>query len=347
MERLKIQDLGPGRALSVRLDGRLYASRGYAVYESEDDGATWSHRTSLPVGWKRQPGRFVRLAARLLRFEVRALAALADGSLVAANRDWVFHAKPGERRVQACNVDEAGQALMPPFSITVGPDERVLFGEYNPKTGHGTAVRLYVSEDGGRSFEIGRVFEGGSIMHVHNVTWDAAGEHYWVFTGDYDDEPGIGILSADLAHFDWLVRGDQQYRLCEAFDFGDRLIYATDTPLEPNAVMSIDKASGRTERLIETGGSCLYACRFGGVYAFSTTVESVSPDADQSISLWVSRDGDHWTSVLDAEKDRWHPNLFQFGSLILPRGPSEKETLFFSGQAVKRFDGRTFAGTLA
>lgn len=142
------------------------------------------------------------------------------------------------------------------------------------------------------------------------------------------------------------MKGEQRYRLCHAFDFGDRLIYATDTPLEPNAVMSLDKSSGKSERLVEVGGSCLYARRFGDLRVFSTTREQLSIDACQSIDLWVSRDGDAWTSVLEAEKDLWHPSLFQFGSLILPRGESHRETVFFGGQAVKRFDGKTFAATL-
>ena len=109
-------------------------------------------------------------------------------------------------------------------------------------------------------------------------------------------------------------------------------------------MISLEKSTGRTERLIETGGSCLYAARFGDLCVFSTTLETLSVDSAKSIELVVSRDGDRWSSVLEAEKDLWHPSLFQFGSLILPRGTSDRETVFFSGQAVKRYDGKVFAG---
>ncbi len=220
----------------------------------------------------------------------------------------------------------------------------MLFGEYNPQLHHGNPVRIFVSDDGGRSFEVAYSIDAGEVMHVHNLLYDPQLDHYWVFTGDFDDEAGIGILSSDFASFDWLGRGEQKYRLCEVFDFGDRLIYATDTPLEQNAIISLEKSSGRTETLAKTGGSCLYASRFGDLFVCSTTVETLSVEVCKSIDLWVSRDGSNWSSVLTAEKDLWHAELFQFGSLVLPRGTSDRETLFFSGQAVKHYDGRTFAG---
>ncbi|HIF06411.1 MAG TPA: exo-alpha-sialidase [Gemmatimonadetes bacterium] len=343
-EELELRGLGAGRALLVRPDGRLYISRGYSVYQSDDDGASWSFVATAPTPLKRWPGHFLRLAARLLRFEIRALVSLADDGLVAANRDWVYYTQPGERMMQRSRVDEGAQPLVPPFNMTEGPDGRVLFGEYNAQLHHGNPVRVYASDDGGKSFEVAHCFEGGDVMHVHRLLYDPGLDHYWLFTGDFDDEVGIGILSRDLQHFEWLVRGEQKFRVCEAFDFGDRLVYATDTPFEQNSVISLDKSTGRTEKLIETGGSCLYAARFGDLCVFSTTVETLSVDTAKSIELVVSRDGDRWSSVLEAEKDLWHPSLFQFGSLILPRGTSRRETVFFSGQAVKQYDGKVFAG---
>ena len=343
-ESLELRGLGAGRALLVRPDGRIYISRGYSVYSSDDDGSTWSMVGTAPIPLKRRPGQFLRLAARLLRFEIRALVSRADDTVVAANRDWVYFSRPGETVMQRSRVDEGTQPLVPPFNMIQGPDGRILFGEYNARRDHGNPVRVYASEDGGKSFEVAHCFESGAVMHIHSLLYDPGLDHYWLFTGDFDSEVGIGILSRDLQHFEWLVRGEQKFRVCEAFDFGDRLIYATDTPLEQNAVISLEKSSGRTEKLIETGGSCLYAARFGDLYAFSTTLETLSVDSAKSIELVVSRDGEQWSSVLEAEKDRWHPDFFQFGSLILPRGASDRETIFFSGQAVKKFDGKVFAG---
>ena len=51
--------------------------------------------------------------------------------------------------------------------------------------------------------------------------------------------------------------------------------------------------------------------------------------------------------ALSARKDRWHPNYFQYGSLVLPRGHSDREVIAVSGQAVERFDGRVLVGRVA
>jgi len=342
---ISLVDRGPGRALFATESGRMYIGRGYSIWSSDDDGAHWQSETSLPAPWKRRLGGVGRIAARLLRYEIRALGVLSDGGLVAANRDWMYFSRPGEPMSSPSRIEEAGQAVKLPMTLTVGPGDQLVWGEYNAQTGHGTPVRLYASTDVGRSFEIVHTFEARSILHVHSLLFDPLYDHYWVFCGDYDEEPGIGVLSRDLERFDWFCKGEQRFRACEAFDFGDRLVYATDTPLATNEVLSLDKKTGKLETLRSVQGSCLYAARFGDVCAFSTTVEPGAFDGHETPSLWISRDGDHFEEVLVTQKDRW-PHLLQFGSLVLPRGHSGRENLFFSGQAVKQLDGRLMVGTL-
>jgi hypothetical protein len=82
------------------------------------------------------------------------------------------------------------------------------------------------------------------------------------------------------------------------------------------------------------------------VCAFSTTAEPAAVDGHTTPSLWISVDGDRFERVLVTRKDRW-PFAFQFGSLVLPRGHSGRMNLFFSGQAIREFDGRLVAGRFA
>jgi hypothetical protein len=344
--KLEVEATRPGRALHVDGEGTLYLSHRYAVLCSRDDGASWERLTSVPgapLGWMTTPSR---LASRLMRHEVKALVRLADGGLVASTRRGVHHGRPGEPLMRPSRVETRGEAVMPPMTLTVGPGDRVIWGEYGSKRGK-RGVRLYASDDAGSSFRIVYAFDPGEVLHVHNVLHDPARGHYWVLAGDHGDEPGIGILSEDLAKFEWLAKGEQLYRAVEAFDFGDRLVYATDTEMERNALVSMDKDSGRTERLMELEGSCIHACRFGDIYAFSTTVEPSPVNPTRSASLWVSRDGERWDCVLEARKDRWNGSYFQFGSLVLPRGRSGRERLFLSGQAVEGLAGLALVAQLA
>ncbi len=335
-----------GRAVAVMKDGTIYSGRGYRLYRSTDDGTSWQFTTTMPTTLLRSVASVLRLGARLLRQEVRALGVLSDGSLVAANREWVYFGRPNERMMSRAQVDEGAQRLFPPMCMSVGPADRVLWGEYDSRTAHGKPVRLYVSDDRGRSYQVARVFEGESILHVHNLLFDTALGKYWLLAGDHNHEPGIGLLSEDLKHFDWVVKGQQIHRAVEVFDFGDRLIYGMDTEKEANWIVSLEKASGRIEKIQAIEGSCIYATRFGKHYTLTTTVEPSAINHSRKATMWTSTDGASWTKVLEAEKDVWNPKYFQYGSLVLPRGASDRDTIVFSGQALRGLDGRLVCATL-
>ena len=227
---------------------------------------------------------------------------------------------------------------MPPMRITIGPDGTVLFGEYG--SGGGRPVRIFASRDAGKSFECVQALATGEVLHVHNVLYDPHLEHYWVLAGDHGEEPGIGQLSADLRHFSWFVKGEQRYRAVELFDLGDRLVYATDSDRETNGLIVLDKTTGKTERLRDFEGSCIYACRFGSLFAITTSVEPSTVNRSRSASLWLSTDAENWQCVLRATKDLYHSDYFQFGSIVLPAGHSPSDTIFYSGQALRNLDGR-------
>lgn len=343
--RFSIDRRAPGRALLVEEDGTLYASRSGRIQRTRDAGAHWEEVARLPRSWLRRCVEPSRLASRLLRHEVRALARLPETrGWVAANRQGVFHGRGGELRASA--VSSGDLPLMPPMTLSLGPEARVLFGEYgipdDPR-----AVRLFVSEDAGATFEEFHRFAAGDVYHVHNLVFDPLHDHYWVFVGDWGEQAGIGRLSRDLQRFEWLGRGSQQLRAVAPLDLGDRLVYGTDTELESNAIVTLDKATGKVERLAETDGSCIHACRFGDVFALTTTVEPSRVNRTRDAVLWVSRDAERWERVFEASKDVWPGFYFQFGSLVLPRGASAQPWIAFSGQAVRGLDGQLAFGVVS
>jgi hypothetical protein len=343
---LEIERRLPGRLVLASPDGTLHLGRNYEILRSNDDGATVARVSWLPRGGVRRATEWSRLACRLLRHEVRALAWLRDGSYVGANREGIFHGRAGDPTLRRSHVEVGDLPLMPPMRLTVGPDDVVLWGEYGSRR-HARPVRLYASRDAGRSFEVVRTLEAGSVLHVHNVIYDAHLDLYWVLAGDHDHEPGIGRLSRDLTRFDWLVKGEQRFRAVVAFDFGDQLVYATDTERETNGLIVLEKASGRAERLRDFEGSCIYGCRYGGIHAITTTVEPSRVNHSPWASLWLSRDGLRWKRAYRARKDRWSADWFQFGSVVLPSGATERETIAFSGQAIETLDGETVVARLA
>ncbi|MHC4696104.1 MAG: hypothetical protein ACYTFA_05105, partial [Planctomycetota bacterium] len=260
---LDVQQIRRGRAVYAGPDGTFYASHLLRIYRTADEGRTWEFIASLPRPFMRRLAEPSRLACRLLRHEVRSMVALSDGTCVAANRHWVYHCPPGASTMRPSKIPIGDTPLMPPMCMTVGSEQKIIWGEYGCYK-YRRPMRVFVSTDAGRSFELAHRFEPDIIYHVHNVVWDEGLRRYWLLAGDYGHRAGIGLFSEDLADFEWVVKGQQEHRAVCAFALRDRLVYGTDTEIEPNAIISLDKDTGQPRRVCEVDGSCIYACRFGG-----------------------------------------------------------------------------------
>jgi len=68
--------------------------------------------------------------------------------------------------------------------------------------------------------------------------------------------------------------------------------------------------------------------------AISTCVEPNPCCPSKECAIYLSRDGDVWQRTMPHRKDRLHPVLFQYGTLVLPKSHSQQPIGMFSGQAV-------------
>ena len=325
-----------GRALFSAANGDQYIGRGCQIYRSQDQGLTWQRDCFVPsFGWKRQCSRS-GILARLLRWYIAALQVLPDGSRLAVARDGIYRAAAGEQAMTRVFAIQRGSR---PLNFSVD-GSRVLFGE----DGSGleeSEVLIYVSEDYGKSFHEGFRFPKGDIRHVHNVMVDPYEGHYWVLVGDFGRQTGVGVLSRDLKHLEWLGRGTQRYRAVSALIEPDCLVYGTDSDRDHNFIVRLDKQSGRIEELKEVEGSSLYSARFGNLRVISTAVEPNPFCRSRECSLYGSRDGGPWQRLVTHRKDFLSPVYFQFGALVLPyTQESSQLELMYSGQAVNGLDGR-------
>ena len=325
----------PGRALYVGKQGELYISRKYSIYRSEDWGASWQLDCFVPSPvWESAVAR-ARLGARLLRHYVAAFQILADGSRIAVARDGLYRAEGGETRMR--RVFRVTRGSRPLNFAADGP--RVLFGEYGDNF-HSTEVLIYVSQDYGRTFEVGFHFPKGDIRHVHNILVDPDRDGYWVLAGDFGREPGIGLLSKDLQSLEWLNRGNQRLRIVSALVEPDSLVCGTDSDFERNFIVRIDKKDGRIDDLVELEGSSLYAARFGPVRVISTCVEPNPACPSRECSLYASHNGVDWKRFAVHERDGYHPFFFQFGTIVLPYACNSEPRGIFSGQAISGLDDK-------
>ncbi|MHC4177353.1 MAG: hypothetical protein ACYSWU_07595 [Planctomycetota bacterium] len=324
-----------GRALYIGQGGELYVARTYRIYRSIDWGATWQLDCFVPAsGWKPLVAK-TRLGARLLRYDIAAFRVLDDGSRVALARDGVYRAGPDEIRMSRVFRVTRGSR---PLNLALD-GARVLFGEYGSGL-ESCRVRVYVSEDRGKSFHVGFQFPKGDIRHIHNVLVDPYQDNYWILTGDFDHQAGIAALSKDMQTLEWLKRGSQKCRAAGALVERDRLIYGTDSDRERNFIVSIEKQSGELNEILEVEGSSLYATTFGPLSVISTCVEPNPACTSRECSLYASTDGARWQRVIAHRKDRHHPHYFQVGLLVLPYAYNGEARGMYSGQAVEDMDGK-------
>ncbi|WP_306589642.1 hypothetical protein [Geothrix sp. 21YS21S-4] len=319
-----------GRALFIDRLNRLYVARKYRIFRSDDGGANWTLDCWVPASGWAPLTLSSSLTARLFRVNIQAFQVLDDGTRIAVARDGIYRAAPGESRMTRTWSVVRGAR---PIALSAH-GSRLLFGEYGRIGMEQLALRIYVSEDGGCHFEPFFEFPKGDIHHVHNVVVDPYSDHYWVLTGDYGRTPGIAALSRDGRCLDWVDRGHQMVRAVNALPRPDCLIYGSDTDLEPNFLIRLDKKTGRWDRLHPTEGSALFAADAAGMALVSTSSEAVTRGTIPSCNLYGSRDGENWTRLLSFTKDIWSPML-HFGVVVLPAVQAANISRWmFSGQAL-------------
>lgn len=345
---------GSGRAIFVQSDGTLFRSHHYDIFQSKDTGKSWERIVSIPRPFNRRFVEPFRLLCRLLRYEVRAFLPLENGGHIAATRSGIFYSSPSRRLMRHSKIESGSVPVHYPMTISYDNSGRIIWGEYWSNSER-HEVRIFLSEDNGSSFHTVHTFKPGETRHVHNILYDEKLNKFWIFTGDHNTDPGIGLLDADFSGFEWVHKGKQMYRAVWAFNLGENLVYATDTEREVNGIYVLDKSTGKIEHIKAINGSCIYATRCGDYYVISTTAEplkrSVNGANPVQSSIWISSDGFDWRNVFTGVKDlstsKWSYTYFQFGSIVLPRGESEHTTLMFSGQALKEIDGKVFTADLS
>ncbi len=318
---------------------RVYASRGYVLYESSDGGRTFERVAAAPVSTTEGALAAGSITSRLLRAGLFGVEPAADGSLVAIARRRILHLEAGSQRFAVAHRVTRGTR---PLRICRTPTGPLYFGEYfgNPERDQ---VHVYGSDDGGRSWSVAHTFPAGSIRHVHAVHWDPWRLGVWVLTGDDGDEAGLWWTSDGFRTLDPVLRGDQRARAIGMLPTQEGIVVPMDSPTETNRVNLFDPRTGRMDELATLPGSAFFASRARGVLLVSTAVEAKGVNADPRVALYASADGTHWEPVARFERDlAWlhdKRGYLQLPALVLPTG-EEADAVLATGQALAGLHGQ-------
>ncbi len=236
-----------------------------------------------------------------------------------------------------------------------GFQDGIMYGEYwGNSNGEKVSIYQMLNERWVEKY----TFPKGTITHIHGFVKDALHHRLLILTGDFDKGSGIWEAREDFSYVRPLLVGKQQYRSCVAFACEEGILYATDTPLEENAIYFFEYKNEILHKMQSLPGPCIYGrdyidkrgCKH---YLFATSVE---PDSrltglkylltyklgngvkDRKTHVLAGNIKDGFKEIVSLSKD-WLPmGLFQFGNIQFPSAPE----LVYVPQAVKEYAGKTF-----
>lgn len=350
MKRLKLEICGKGKLLYAEENRQLYYRRNVLwLLES----GKWMRLCDVPRTRKLSALSRSRFFERLMRLAPRCAAKLSgDGWLISVHGAVLRIMSDGTLTQEHAY----RKGMNNPLAFTVisnldGFDDGIAYGEYFGNS-RGESVHIWLRRNG--QWESVYAFPAGSIKHIHGIVPDHRNSCVYVLTGDEDRESAIWEFRNNFRECKKLVGGTQRCRSCVAFPWKDSLIYATDTPLEPNAICRLDLSSGQIETLADISGPVIYGIQHGENMVFATTVEPdsrikgrrylLSYKRGAGVKTWnsylyIGNPDKGFSQAVIARKDLLPMGLFQFGTFQLP--PASDTALYATGQSLIKYDGKT------
>ena len=324
------------KALAV-FDDYFVGAKGYRLYNYYFDGKTKPEYVGRVVDCKYSFFSKFKLTRRFMRAEVNGLYYLSDGSRLTIARKGIFRCEFGSKKFYKCFDIKRGSR---PMNLSVTPTGEIYFGEYFANMGK-SAVHIYTSKDGGKSWSVAYTFAEGSINHIHGLYWDKYTESIWVVTGDRENECIIGYTKDGFKTLNIVFQGGQEYRSCVLFFYPDSVVYATDSQYIKNEIKRFNRTTREISVMQAVQGSVIKGVQCGDMLLISTAVEPSDVNLDKSAYVWTSADGTNWQQIYQDAKDCL-PSIFQFALFEAPQyyTPTPKYAVF-SGRAVRMSDGAT------
>ena len=316
-----------GRVLHVDGD-TVWLARGLRLLKSSDGGKSWHCRALLPTASPRESLAVHRLGRRLGRVGFHHFVATGTDTGVVIAHKQVFAVQQGQAQL----IRQAALVGSRPLALSAGCG-MICYGEYrsNPQ-------RSPVSVWGAAADEPDRwepVWTFTRARHVHGVYFDAHSGHFWVTTGDANDESALWVTTDGFRTLDYVVGGSQRYRAVQLLFTREHVYFGSDAPDEPNYISRLERSTGNTELLAEVAGPVFYGCNVGEAMFFSTVVEPSKTNLSPYVELWQGAPTQGWRILRRFRKDGWPARYFQYGQVLFPTGPGDGKNLWITPFATR------------
>lgn len=312
-----------------------WATHGRRVLFRPAGDDAWKELARFPAALPQDLAGVSRLAGRVLRLGRCNIYPTRSGEVLAIRDSRVFRLDDTDF-TPLCEI--RGDCVMS-RAIAETAEGELYFGEYfmNPSR---VPVRIWRVDPGLARAEVACELEAPRVRHVHAVHVDPfQPSRLWVTAGDFEDECYIGYSDDRFRTTEWIGDGTQTWRTVGLLFQQDRICWMTDSHLEQNRIVSMDRSSHEITLHGERDASSWYQAETtDGLYLATSCVEPGPGIQTRHCRLMASENATEWTTLARFEKD-WLPfPLFGFGFLSLPSGRFSSRDFWLSGGGVSGLD---------
>ena len=309
--------------------GNGYLSRYNQVYRVNSEGHILLLST---IPYTKPVYRFLKynLVERLARANISHVLPLIDNSLLVFFDHKIY--KLDHNGIQSeYYIESCRRPVNIYYNYSTG---RILWGDY--LIGNNNRINIYESKDLGKSWDILYTFPRGVIRHVHNIVFDNHNRHFWVLTGDNNQESGIW-KTEDFKDLEPFLVGSQSYRSMSIIPTPEGIIIPTDAEYSANYIQFYSFKDQAISVLQKLNGSAFFAAKINDYYFVSTVYEPNSVTKHKFAEMWYSKNITDWTKVLRFKKDIFPTKLFRYPSIKIPKYESGYclDKFYFSTRSVK------------
>lgn len=321
------------------------------LYLQDNMDADMKFIMKLPMSIKKSVFIHSRLLERFFRLEPRIAIDISDQEFLLSFQNIILRINiNGSYEIE--HIFRKG--MNNPLSFCK-VNEKIFYGEY---FGNSNKESVSIYERNFGKWKRKFTFPPGSVLHIHQIKYDKFRKCLWILTGDSDKESAIWKSDLLFKKVDLIWGGSQKFRSCFLMPLKEGIAYATDTPLEENAVYFSGENDGiwkKPIKIFEMNGPCIYGREVDDEnYVMATSVE---PDASlptlryrltKKLGRGVKDDYTHiifgnpkkgFQDLCKFKKDCLRPWLFQFGNVMFP--DIGENLIFATGQSLKKIDGKT------
>jgi hypothetical protein len=321
----------------VNKDG-VWASQNRRILFRSPNEMHWRTIGRFPFAAPRDYLLASRIMVRILRTDRCNLFPTRLGVLLGIRRGTVYSIH-GDMLRPLFSIRGDSVLLM---GITETLSGNVYFGEYSMNP-YRLPVRIWRVKNDLSTYEIAHEFESGSIRHVHGIYSDPYHpRRLWVTVGDFEGECFIFYTDDEFSTLNRLGDGTQLWRAVGLLFREDAVFWLTDTELEQNKIVSLDRRTLTLTLHGDVHSPTWYSTQTtDGLFVAATTVERGPGVQANRAWLMVSEDAENWHKVLSFRKDMWPLQPFKFGVMSFASGSYDSDNIWISGEALVGLDGRS------